>query len=496
MLNKAGTTMKLIAKLALLTVLSAAAALPLSLSAATISGTVTDRTTNKPAAGDTAVLLNLQQGMTESARTKIDAKGHYSFDVPDNTGMHLVQVEHQKASYYGPVPPNTTTVNIDVFDVAPKVDGLHLYADVSRIETDPQGLSFTESWFIRNESKPPKTQLSPHSFEFYLPQDAILEGATATGPGGMAVSTSPVPVGDKGHYAFIFPLRPGETRFQVGYRVPYTGSAKLQTRVTLPSENVAIMMPKSMSFDGGKDFQPLGADASGPGTQTYLATNVKPDTPLAFTISGTGSMPREQQNPQGGAQGMGQAAPGMGMGADQGAPAGQPGAQPSDQDQTPQSGPGGGVAGAVPIGTPDPLQKYKWYLFSGLGLALVIAAAFMLRSRPGQAIVADEPSPLISTLPPGVKATALRAQAVAAAPVAATPPTVGNGTPTSASPTSGALHQQSSAATAMLQAIKEEMFQLETERIVGKITDAEYAEQKTALEVMLKRALARQTASQ
>ena len=157
--------MKLISQFALF----AALALPVSLSAATISGTVTDRTTNKPAAGDTAVLLDLQQGMQESARTTIDAKGHYSFRVPDNAGMHLVQVEHQKASYYGPVPPNTAVVNVDVFDVTPKVDGLHLYADVSRMETDPQGLSVTESYFIRNQSKPPKTQLSTHSFEFYLP---------------------------------------------------------------------------------------------------------------------------------------------------------------------------------------------------------------------------------------------------------------------------------------------------------------------------------------
>src|ERR1700689_1709215 len=223
--------MKLIAQFAFF----AAVVLPVSLSAATISGTVTDRTTNKPAGGDTAVLLDLQQGMTESARTTIDAKGHYSFNVPDNAGMHLVQVEHEKASYYGPVPPNTSVVNIDVFDVAPKVDGLHLYADVSRLETEQRGLGGTESFFIRNESKPPKTQLSAHSFEFYLPQDAVLEGATATGPGGMAVSNSPVPVGDKGHYAFIFPLRPGETRFQIGYRVPYTGSAKLQVRVTMPA---------------------------------------------------------------------------------------------------------------------------------------------------------------------------------------------------------------------------------------------------------------------
>ncbi|MFY9748252.1 MAG: carboxypeptidase regulatory-like domain-containing protein [Acidobacteriaceae bacterium] len=455
--------MKLISQFALF----AALALPVSLSAATISGTVTDRTTNKPAAGDTAVLLDLQQGMQESARTTIDARGHYSFSVPDNTGMHLVQVEHQKASYYGPVPPNTAVVNVDVFDVTPKVDGLHLYADVSRMETDPQGLSVTESYFIRNQSKPPKTQLSTHSFEFYLPQDAVLEGATATGPGGMAVSNSPVPMGDKGHYAFIFPLRPGETRFQVGYRLPYSGSATLHARVTLPAENIAVMLPKSMSFDGGKSFQALGGEASGPGTQTWLANNVPPETTVAFTVSGTGSMPREQQqNPQPGA---GQGAPGMGMPTDQGAQ----GAQ--DQPGAQTGGPGGGVAGAVPIGTPDPLQKYKWYILSGLGLALVIAAAFMLRAKPGQAslLVAAEPSPLTPTLPPGVKATAIRAQTIPAAPA--------NGAAQKSGTTSGTLA-----------ALKEELFQIETERLEGKITDAEYAEHKGALEVLLKRALARE----
>jgi hypothetical protein len=455
--------MKLISQFAFF----AAVVLPVSLSAATISGTVTDRTTNKPAGGDTAVLLDLQQGMTESARTTIDAKGHYSFNVPDNAGMHLVQVEHEKASYYGPVPPNTSVVNIDVFDVAPKVDGLHLYADVSRLETDQRGLSGTESFFIRNESKPPKTQLSAHSFEFYLPQDAVLEGATATGPGGMAVSNSPVPVGDPGHYAFIFPLRPGETRFQIGYRIPYSGSATLHARVTMPAENVAVMLPKSMNFDGGKSFQALGGEASGPGTQTWLATNVPAGTPVAFTISGTGSMPREQQNPQGGEA---QGAPGMGMPTDQGAQGGQD--QPGSQSNVP----GGGVAGAVPIGTPDPLQKYKWYILSGLGLAFVIAAAFMLRAKPGQASIAvAEPSPLTPTLPQGVKATAYRAQTVARAET--------NGVSQNPSTTSGTLA-----------ALKEELFSLETERLEGKITDAEYAEHKAALEVLMKRALARGSA--
>lgn len=475
--------MKLLSQLALF----AAVALPASLGAATISGTVTDRTTNKPAAGDTAILLDLQQAMTESARTTIDAKGHYSFNVPDNAGMHLVQVEHQKASYYGPVPPNTTVVNIDVFDVAPKVDGLHLYADVSRMETNQQGLSVTESYFIRNESKPPKTQLSTHSFEFYLPADAVLEGATATSPGGMAVSSAPVPMGDKGHYAFIFPVRPGETRFQIGYRLPYSGNASLRAHVTLPAENVAIMLPKSMSFEGGKSFQALGADASGPGTQTWLATKVQPDTPVAFTVSGTGSMPREQQNPQGDQSqgGMGQGGPGMGTTADQGAGGGQD--QPSPQ----AGGPGGGVAGAVPVGTPDPLTKYKWWILSGVGLALVILAAFMLRAKPGQQvphITADEPSPLIPTLPPGVKATEYRAQAMASSLAAA--PAASNGAVAKApAPAAPVMKAQ---AGSLLAVLKEELWQMETERLEGKLSDADYAAQKSALEVLLKRALARE----
>jgi hypothetical protein len=445
--------------------LFAALALPVSLAAATISGTVVDKTTGKPAAGDHAVLLDLQQGMTESAQTTIDAKGHYSFTVPDTNGMHLVRVDHQKASYYGPVPPNTTSVNIDVFDVAPKVDGIHLYADVERMETDQQGLSVTESYFVRNESKPPKTQLSAHSFEVYLPPNATLEGATAAGPGGMAVASSPVPTGEKGHYAFIFPLRPGETRFQLGYHIPYSGSASLHAEVSLAADNVAIMLPKAMTFSG-QGFQPLQGDASGPGTQTWLATNLKPGTVAAYTVSGTGSMPREQQQ----AQGQG----GPGMGDQSGAGADQPGAQSA----APSNAPGGGLGN--PIDTPDPLQKYKWWILSGVGLAFVIAAAFVLRSKPGQqpaiAGAAPVPNPLAPTLPTGVKATAVRAGLVSA-------------------PVTNGAHLKPVIASGTLAALKEELFTLETERLEGKISDAEYAEHKAALEVLLKRTLARESAA-
>ena len=47
-----------------------------------ITGIVTNKTTNKPAAGDDVVLIRLQQGMQEASRTKTDAKGRFTLEVP------------------------------------------------------------------------------------------------------------------------------------------------------------------------------------------------------------------------------------------------------------------------------------------------------------------------------------------------------------------------------------------------------------------------------
>ncbi|HYK38182.1 carboxypeptidase regulatory-like domain-containing protein [Alloacidobacterium sp.] len=394
--------------------------------AATVTGTVTNKTVNKPAGGDDVVLIAFAQGMQEAARTKTDAKGHYSIDVPDS-GMHLIRVDHQKAAYFQPVPPGTTTANVDVYDVLPKVDGVSTEAAVMRIETDAQGLHVIENYFVKNDSNPPMTQLSQRSYEIYLPPDARIEGSAAMAPGGMPVSSSPIPTGEKGYYAYIFPIRPGETRFQVSYHLPYTGSFNFTPKVSLPTQNVAVMLPKAMVFKGGGavGFQPIndGTDA-----QTFLARNVSPSQVMAFTVSGTGSMPREQQSQSGN-------------------DANAAGPEAGQSSATNDTRPGGGLGN--PIDTPDPLNKYKWWILSGLALVLAVAAAFLLRAKPeaASAPAAIPPTPVVI-------------------------PASGQGD--------------------LLAALKEELFTLETERLEGKLSESEYAEQKAALEMVLRRALSRQ----
>jgi 5-hydroxyisourate hydrolase-like protein (transthyretin family) len=397
--------------------------------AESITGTVVNKTNNKPAAGDDVVLIRLAQGMQEATRTKTDAKGRFTLDVPD-TGVHLVRVTHDKANYFRPAPPGTQSVDVEVFDSAPKVAGVSSEADVMRIQTDESGKSLrvVENFFVKNDSNPPKTQFGERPFEFYLPTGAVVEGSAALGPGGMPVQASPVPLGDPNHFAFIFPIRPGETRFQITYRLPYSGSLKFAPKQTMVTDTVAVMMPKSMNFQAGPSapYAPVTEETA---AQTFVARNVSPSQPLEFTVSGSGQLPRDN------------AAPTAGDGAAAGGP--QAGGNASAAADT---RPGGGLGTPLdPEGTNDPWAKYKWWIIGGLGLAMAAGAGVMLKNGGGQ------PASALAAAHPG----------------------------------------QVTGQADLLASLKEELFAVETDRLEGRLDDAEYAEQKAALEVVLKRALSR-----
>ena len=411
-------------------------------SAESIKGTVINTTTGKPAGGDDVVLIRLSQGMQESTRSKTDAKGRFTLDVPDPGGVHLVRVTHDKANYFQPVQPGTDTIDVEVYTAAAKVDGVTGEADVMRIQTDASGSSLTvvENFFVKNDSAPPKTQFSDHAFEFYLPDGAVIEGSAALGPGGMPVRSAPVPVGDPNHYAFIFPIRPGETRFQISYRLSYKGSQIFTPKPMMVTDTVAVMMPKSMTFKATQSapYTPVTEETT---AQTFVARNVSPSEPVGFTVSGTGQLPRDADAVATGGQAGG--APGGD------AAGGGPVTSAND------TRPGIGLNNPIdPEGNNDPWKKYKWWILGGLGLVLAAGAGLMLKS-PG-------PKPENAAVPAGSTAEAYSA-------------------PLAAGPGPGGL----------LAALKEELFALETDKLQGKLSEVQYQEQKAALEVVLRRALER-----
>ena len=396
-----------------------------SASAATLTGTITNGTTNEPSAGDEVILIKLASGMEEAGHTKSDAQGKFTFTFDDAISPHLVRAIHQGATYHQMAPPGTNSVSVQVYDVSKKVEGVKAIADLMYLQSSKGQLGITRIFAVDNTSSPPRTQMSDTNFEFYAPPNAEIDDAQAQTAGGQSVKTSATPQTEKGRYAFPFPLRPGKTEFQVTYHLAYSGKATIDPRLVYPLQHFVAMLPRSIAFTPAQsgvyeDKQPPDL----PDAIAEVASNPQPGQKLTFEISGEGMLQDQSQNASN--QSGGESSP------------------PAADNR-----PGGGLG--KPIEAPDPLEKtavsgqgagfsYRVITLFALGIVLITGAIWTVRR--------------------------------------------------SAVPHAAAAGGSSS--TLLLDALKEELFQLEMEHKRGQLSDQDYASAKAALDQTLSRALRRQ----
>ncbi len=428
-----------------------------------VTGTVKNMTTGQPSAGDRVSVVDVQAGMQDVERTTTDANGRFSINTP-GPGPYLLRVDHQGAGYFAAAPQNTNPVTINVYDVAEKVEGITIEADVIEAEADNGQLSVEQQFFIKNLSSPPRTQFSKNTFEFTLPEGAVLDGVTSSRPAGLPTTNEPDKLAQKGHYAINVPIEPNRgtkgTIFDVHYHLPYKDSYTFTDKQLTLADNIAVLLPKQMTFKSETDgvYQSVSED---PRLQTFVLKNPKTGQKVGFTVSGTGQLPRDQQGRSAGPMG----------GADQGA-AGQPGMG---------SAPGGGIGN--PNEGENPLAKYQWYIIGGLVLILFIGVFILLRRSPAkqadeeESAVASESSqewsepahmaPTPSVVPAYTERITPQFQSAVAQPAA----------------------QVVSSSATFLNALKDELFSIETDKLNGLLSDNEYGEAKFAIDVLLKRTL-------
>jgi hypothetical protein len=393
--------------------------------AATLTGTVTNGTTSKPSAGDEVILIKLGAVMEEAAHVKTDAQGKFTLSLAgdDENSPHLLRVVHQGVTYHQPAPPGSKSVDVQVYDAATKVEGVKAVADLMYLQAGKGDLAIMRLFAVDNASQPPRTQMSDSSFEFNAPENAEIDDGQAQTAGGKWVNTTPVPQKIKGRYAFVFPLRPGQTQFRVTYHLSYSGKYTVDPREVYPLQHFVVIMPRSLGFTPHQSS--LYQDKQPPDLHDAIAevaSNTKPGQNLAFEISGEGVLQDQNQNTS----------------------SESPGTTPAVADNRP----GGGLG--RPGEDPDPLDQYRWWLLGGLGIVFAGGAVYVT-SRSKTQSSAAVPAPA----------------AVGGAPV--------------------------SHSRALLDGLKEELFQLELEHQQGQISDQEYANAKSALDQTLARALKRKS---
>jgi len=387
----------------------------LAAAADTLKGIVQNSTTNKPSAGDEVTLKKIGNGMEDVAKTKTNARGEFSFNVPPAQQPYLVWVQHQGVTYTQAGLPGGTPVAVRVFDSSTSVKELSIAEHAMALQTSPDGttLSGEEFFTVSNQSVPPRTLAGQRTLEFYLPEGAKISESSVQS-GKTQLKATVVPTSEKNKFAFVFPIRPGQTQFHLIYTVPYSGKMEINPRSDLKTDALMVVAPDSIKFAAGDSS--VYQNTPNPQYKTvnfYLAKNVTAQQKVAFEISGTGEMPREPEQ----------------TASNRGAP-GEP------------AGPGGGLG--VPNERPDPLHSGQWLFLGVLSLFLAAGGVFVYTSNQNVAAIAGP-----------------------------------------------AIPQDRSAL--LMEAMKEEVFQLESDRLQGKINPQDYQTAKAALDKTLQRAVQRQS---
>jgi hypothetical protein len=391
----------------------------LAAAADTLKGVVQNSTTNKPSAGDEVTLKKIGKGIQDVAKTKTNARGQFTFNVPPAQQPYLIWVQHQGVTYTQAGLPGGVPVAVRVFDAASSIKEISILDHAIAIQTSEDGatLSGEEFYTVGNQSSPPRTLTGKQTLQFYLPEGAsITESSVQTGKTQLKAAV--IPAGQKNEFAFVFPLRPGQTQFHILYTVPYSGKLEIDPRSDLPTQTLMVAAPDSIKFAASDSA--LYESKTNPQFKSvnfFIAKNVTPKQKVAFAISGTGAMPREQEQ-----------------------------ASAPDTNGRPgePSGPGGGMG--VPNERPDPLHSGQWLFLGVLSLFLAAGGVFVYTSNQN---------------------------------VAATAGT--------------AIPQDRSAL--LMEAMKEEVFQLESDRLQGKINPQDYQTAKAALDKTLQRAVQRQSSA-
>ena len=388
--------------------------------AETIKGVVLNSTTNKPAAGDEVTLKKIGQGMEDVAKTKTNAKGEFSFNVPPAQLPYIVWIQHQGVPYTQRAVPGGNVVVARVFDAAANLKELSIVEHAMLFHTGdaPNTLTGEEIFTVNNTSAPPRTLVRPHTLEIYLPEGAQIVQSDVRTSSGTDMKAAVVPSGEKNKFAYVFPIRPGETQFHVVYHAPYAGKLKIEPKSDIPVDTLVVAAPEAIKFTPANSS--LYQSTTNPqfkNVNFFVAKGIGPQSQPSFELAGSGAMPREET-------------------------AAAPAANGGPRPEMP-AGPGGGLG--VPNAEPVPLQSGQW-LFLGV-LSLFLAAGALIVYSANQ-----NPAP---------------------------------------APAGNAKLQDRG--SALLEAMKEEVFQLESDRLQGKINAQDYQAAKAALDKTVQRAVQRQT---
>jgi hypothetical protein len=267
---------------------------------AQINGTVTNRTTGKPQAGATVALYKVatRTGPELVDQAKSDAEGKFTINqTAQGPGPALIRTAFDGVTYNHMLPPGspTTGLAIEVFNASKQPGGAKVEKHMILLEPSAGQLAVSETFLFKNEGKTAWNDPDVGTLKFFLPAGASKPDARATAPGGMPLGAPIIKTAKPDVFAVDFAIKPGDTRVDVAYTVPYAEGADLAGKVVSQDENTYLIVPNGVTLKGD-GLNDLGAE---PRSQAHIFGL----TAAAYKVQLTGSVAAAPAGDQGGEQG-------------------------------------------------------------------------------------------------------------------------------------------------------------------------------------------------
>jgi hypothetical protein len=258
-----------------------------------ITGTVINRTTGKPQAGAVVGFNRLGQGGIELIdQAKSDADGKFSINQTAQ-GPCLLRTAFDGITYNHMMPPGSpqSDITIDVFSVSKQPGAAKVTKHMLLFEPAGGQMTVNETYLFTNESKTAWYDVDAGTLHFFMPAAAGGKATVqGTAPEGMPIGAAVSPSTTANVFKVDFPVKPGETRFDISYSMPYTDGAEYAGKVITKDENTYLIAPNGVTLEG-EGLNDLGQE---PRSQAHIyglaASTYKiklTGTPLAATTADT-----------------------------------------------------------------------------------------------------------------------------------------------------------------------------------------------------------------
>lgn len=261
---------------------------------ASIDGTVMNRTAGKPQPAVSITLVKPgTQGMQTLGTAVSDHSGRFRFenDQPGG-GPQLLQANYKGVNYNKLITPNVPTsgVDLDVYEATKSPSVARIAQRMLLIEPSSSRINVNETLILQNGGTTTFNNDTLGAIRFYLPPAANGQvHISARGPQGMPLPRPAEKTEQNDIFKVQFPVKPGETEFQIAYVLPVGSPFTFQGRVVnidgMPSGPLRLIAPSAVTL-AGTDIQPVGTE---PTTKASIY-NVISANNFAVSITGTGAL--------------------------------------------------------------------------------------------------------------------------------------------------------------------------------------------------------------